>query len=102
MIKAYLKLEDDIMNIGSCDDGVGIVNYILDGNEQGDGLHLHLHQIPRIGERIFIGAVAIELEVLDIYHLVSVPFEHNQYLQNNQIVKLFCRAIPLKDWKRIY
>ena len=102
MIKTYLKFEDNTMNIGSCDDGVDIRDYILDGNKQDDGLYLHLQQIPRIGERIFIGAVAIELEVLDIYHSVSVPFEWNNHHQNNHVVKLFCRAIPLKDWKTNY
>ena len=101
MIKAYLLFgKDDVLNIGSCKDGVPIKEYILDGENQDDGLYIQLHQVPQIGERIFIGAASIELEVIDVYHYVSIPFEWNMNSPCNHVVKLLCKATRLSDWKK--
>jgi len=101
MIKAYLFFDnDDTLNIGSSADGMPIKDYILNGSEQDDDLYINLHQIPQIGQRIFIGGVSIELEVIDIYHHVSIPFDWNENPYSNHVVKLLCKTTKLSDWKK--
>ncbi|NJO30177.1 MAG: hypothetical protein HC874_23570 [Richelia sp. SL_2_1] len=101
MIKAYLYFQDDVLNIGSCKDGLSIKDYILGNSNQDDNLYIQLHQIPTIGECIYIASSPIELEIVDIYHCVNLPFDWNHNAPCNHVVKLLCKATKLSDWKRI-
>lgn len=103
MIKAYLCFGDERkLNHFSCMDGTDIKEYILHGFEQDDGLYIQLHQIPRIGERIFIPSAPIELEIVDIYHHVQIPFDWNHNSPCNHVVKLLCKVVKLPEWKETY